>query len=86
MELPTTFNGIEISSTSPDDAPEKLRVYTGKHYEITTNDEKFIVVAGNLKVYENDLSFSESSLGVLEYEGRDSELIQQVSSPALPTN
>ena len=43
-------------------------------FEIETNNEKFYIGASYFKVYENELEFNETSLGLGEFKGREKEI------------
>ena len=43
-------------------------------FEIESNNEKYYIAASFFKVYENRLEFHETSLGVIEYMGREIEI------------
>ncbi|WP_315814195.1 hypothetical protein [Paraflavitalea speifideaquila] len=55
--------------------------YDNKHlFEISSGQEVYYLAASFLKVFENDLDFNETSLGVLEYKGRDNEIATSIKS------
>jgi hypothetical protein len=43
-------------------------------FEIETKDEKFYVAAAYFKVFENELEFNETSLGLHEPKGREKQI------------
>ena len=43
-------------------------------FEINSTDESFYIGASYFKVYENELEFKETSLGLFEVKGRDKEV------------
>ena len=43
-------------------------------FEIESRNEKFYIGASYLKVYENELEFNETSLGLYEIKGREKEI------------
>jgi hypothetical protein len=43
-------------------------------FEIETKHEKFYIASSYFKVYENDLEFDETSLGLSGYKGREKEI------------
>jgi hypothetical protein len=43
-------------------------------FEIETKGEKFYIAASYFKVYENELEFNETSLGLGETKGREREI------------
>jgi hypothetical protein len=47
---------------------------TGNIFMISSKGEKFYIVASYFKIYENDLNFGETSLGVLTNKGRENEI------------
>jgi len=81
MQIITSFKGIAVKSGS---IPNKtfnypsvdsaLNFKSNHLFEITTDDEHYYIVAAFYKVFENELDFSETSLGVLEHRGREIEL------------
>lgn len=54
---------------------EYLSYPTNNLFQITTLDgERYYIAASFFRVFENQLGFYETSLGVLEYKGRDHEI------------
>jgi len=47
-------------------------------FEIETSDEQFYIGASYFKVYENDLEFNETSLGLGEPMGRENEIARSL--------
>jgi len=80
MELPSTLDSIAISEIPSDLVAEKLQSYSGTCYQIQANGDDFYVIAGEVRVFKNLLELSETSLGVLEYKGRDKEVILQADN------
>ena len=83
IQLPTSFLGITIKKSYkqhiiPEYESIKLFLsYDGSFlFEIECKSELFYVGASNFIVYENDLRFNETSLGVLDYIGREKELMR----------
>ncbi|MBL7854172.1 MAG: hypothetical protein JNL17_07230 [Cyclobacteriaceae bacterium] len=52
---------------------EYLKLENSSLFELESGGEKFYVAASFVKVYENDLGFSETSLGMV-YQGRETEI------------
>ncbi len=84
IQMPTSFNGISIKALPHQkDIIKYHSISTLLEYkdnfifEIETNMEKYYVVASYFKVFENDLEFHETSLGVLESIGREKEITKQ---------
>jgi hypothetical protein len=82
IQLPTSFNGIAISKSSssaelslPQSIQDNLANSDIRVFTITATKEKFYVIAAFFKVFENQLEFNETSLGVSKPLGRHSEII-----------
>jgi hypothetical protein len=55
--------------------------YNNKHlFEIESGGERYYLAASFVKVFENELEFNQTSLGVLEYQGRDKEIATSIKS------
>lgn len=57
--------------------PKVTQYLEGPHnrlFEIQSGEDKYYIAASFVQVYENKLDFSQTSLGVLSYQGRESEL------------
>ena len=48
-----------------------LSYETNNLFEVESNGEKYYIAASFVGIYENDLEFNETSLGVLKYKGRE---------------
>jgi hypothetical protein len=47
---------------------------TDQIYQLQSSGESFYIVGAHCRVYENDLDLSETSLGVLDFKGREKEI------------
>ncbi|HEY4208568.1 MAG TPA: hypothetical protein VGM31_17200 [Puia sp.] len=70
LQIPTVFNGISIEKITAADeilkypSIQKKLSYKDNHlFEITSNNEKYLIAASFFKVVENELDFNETSLG-----------------------
>lgn len=43
-------------------------------FEIQSGEDKYYIAASFVQIYENKLAFNQTSLGVLSYQGRETEL------------
>lgn len=79
IQLFTSLYGISIFIVN-----ENLTIYNSVRsfldsdqshlFEIKSKNEKFYIGASFFKVYENDLEFNETSLGIPENRGREKEI------------
>jgi hypothetical protein len=81
IQLLTSFLGLSIRSVKGRedlihyDSVNFYLKYDKNHlFEIETVGEKFYIAASFFKVYENELEFNETSLGMHEPMGRDNEV------------
>jgi hypothetical protein len=81
IQLFTSFLGLSIRSVKGRedlihyDSVNFYLKYDKNHlFEIETVGEKFYIAASFFKVYENELEFNETSLGMHEPMGRDNEV------------
>lgn len=83
MQLFTNLEGISIKVLSEKDNVKYDSVKTcvsnkNKHlFEISSNNEKYIVAASFVRVFENDLESNELSIGFDE-KGREKELANSI--------
>lgn len=79
VQLFTMLHGITIKViaksefNSYDSVQKYLNYDTSNLFEITSNNEKYYIAASFVRVFENELSFNETSLGLL-HKGRDKEI------------
>jgi len=80
LQIDTDLSGLTIQKVDPADAEivhnsvKQSLIYDGNNlFEILSNDEGYLIVAGFVRVFENDLEFGESSLGFTEL-GREIEI------------
>ncbi|WP_312992702.1 hypothetical protein [Chryseobacterium flavum] len=83
MQIFTSFNGLIIKkiNTNPTDyilLDSILNFDENYLFEIETQDNKYYISASFFKVYENDLEFNETSLGLL-FKGRDKQIADSTS-------
>ena len=84
IQTPTLFNGISIKRCEFKDVITnnliKGRIdYEGDNlFEIETEKEIFFIGAAFFRVYENELRFNESSLGMIDIKGRDKILFDSL--------
>ena len=81
QQINTYFKGFklrmgdkEIFSKKYPSVKEYLSSNENNLFEIDANNEIYYIAASFAKVYENELAFNETSLGVLNYQGRDVEI------------
>ncbi len=80
IQLFTSLQGIIVrvvdkkSITNYNTLNEYLSYETKNLFEIESNGEKYYIAASFVKVYENDLAFHETSLGIAENKGRAKEI------------
>ena len=82
LEMPISFWGIliedqtdvYIDNTQFVKYKKYIETDSSRIFSIKTKDNIFHIVASYLKIYENQLEFHETSLGVLEPKGREIEL------------
>lgn len=79
FQLFTILPGLTIRKINPKteviyDSVKKELVYEGnKLFEVIGGDERYLIVAAFVRIFENDLEFDESSLGFSEL-GREKEI------------
>jgi hypothetical protein len=81
IQLFASLNGITIKIepdkkiTNYNSVTSYLNYSHNNLFEIETEkDEKYYIAASFFRVYENELEFGETSLGVLQYKGREIEI------------
>jgi hypothetical protein len=81
IQLFTSFLGLSIRSVKGGedvikyDSVNSYLKYEKNHlFEIETKSERFYIGASFFKVYENELEFNETSLGMDEAKGRENEV------------
>ena len=79
IQLGIYYNGLRLKLRKGDIPPTIAKEYLTDEecnlFEIESKDEKAYVIAGLVHIYENSLDFNESSLGVLQYKGRDTLIL-----------
>lgn len=85
QQISTHFYGLTIKKIPQEQNPLSSKVVTDyltgseNHlFELTSDNEKYFVAASFFKIYENELGFSETSLGLSGYRGREKELVSSV--------
>lgn len=85
IKLNSSIYGIEISNIDNQKGTEYESInlflsYPNAHlFEIKNQKgEKYFVGASFVRIFENELNFNETSLGVLDYKGRDDEIASSV--------
>ncbi|WPV63890.1 hypothetical protein [Chitinophaga sp. LS1] len=84
IQLYTRLYGISIRKVekngviSYNSVTEYLNYDKSYLFEVSSGEEVYYVAASYLKVFENQLAFNETSLGVLEYRGRDNEIATSI--------
>lgn len=79
LQLFTMLYGLTISMVNKDDfsnydsVNKYLRYDNSNLFEIISNNEKYYIAASFVKIYENELEFNETSLGML-HKGREKEI------------
>ncbi|PBQ31632.1 hypothetical protein CNR22_07575 [Sphingobacteriaceae bacterium] len=86
IQLFTSLWIVSISVVEKDKMPieyKSVNSFLNKEenylFEIETKSEKYYVCAAYLKIYENKLAFNETSLGIINFLGRDKEVITTLS-------
>lgn len=81
MQLFTSLFGLSVKLVENDQKPinyDSVNSFVSADnnslFEIETGDEKFYIGASYFIVYENELEFDESSLGLLDVHRRGKEL------------
>jgi hypothetical protein len=81
IQLFTSFPGLSIRSIEGkddlinyDSVNAYLKNEKNHLFEIETKSEKFYIAASFFKIYENELEFNETSLGLGEVKGRENEV------------
>lgn len=74
LELPTTLSGISLEESSVAEADLKIKNTSGKVVRVETDSGSFHIICSSIGIFENTLDFNETSLGVLEYVGRENEI------------
>lgn len=85
QQVITRFYGLSIRKVPPEQTQLSSKVVVGyltgseNHlFELTSNNEKYLVAASFFRVYENELEFTETSLGFAGYRGREKELASSI--------
>ena len=84
IQLPTCLYSIRLFQRIPDKpiGYERVDIALGRNthhlFEIQSEAESYYIVATSFRVYENHLSFGETSLGVLRNKGRDKEIARSL--------
>jgi hypothetical protein len=84
VQLLTRLEGISIRILSENsevnyESVRKYLSYDNSHlFEIRSNNEKYIIAASFVRVFENDLEFNELSIG-FDGKGREIEIASSVS-------
>lgn len=79
LQLFTILNGLTIRKVNKDhlnnysSVNDYLKYDNSNLFEITSQAEKYYIAASFVKVFENELEFNETSLGML-YKGREKEI------------
>ena len=73
------MNGVEITENNTmkigdSSVDEYLAYSTSSLFTICTEGREYYIAASFYRVFENELEIGESSLGVLEYIGREKEI------------
>ena len=81
MQLKTYLSGVSIQrvedvASNIIDSTTNLNLEQIKIFEIESERAKFYVASSFIHVYENELEFNETSLGVLTFKGRDKLLFE----------
>ena len=85
VQLPTYLNSISIHQNADGKRfgyktiDEGLDKKYQTLFEIRSGTESYYVAASWFRVFENSLSFGETSLGVLTYKGREKEIARSSS-------
>lgn len=81
IQLFTSLSGLSISLVNKNEEGTNypsinsfLSADENFLFEIETKNEKYYVGASCFKVYENELEFNETSLGLIEIKGREREI------------
>lgn len=75
LQIATHLKGIELRTSEGEDFFAEVE---NNLFEIIANNKKYYIDAAYVKVYENELDFNESCLGVLKHKGRDLELASSI--------
>ncbi|MGJ1323038.1 hypothetical protein ACR780_10125 [Sphingobacterium faecium] len=81
LQLFTFINGITIkivnkSNFSKYDSVVKYLEYDNSNlFEITSSNEKYYIAASFVQIFENELEFNETSLGMI-YKGRERKIAE----------
>jgi hypothetical protein len=80
IQLHTVLSGVTISKIDPPDeevAYESIKKYLkhegNKLFQVASANERYLIVAAFVRVFENALEFDETSLGFTEL-GRENEI------------
>jgi hypothetical protein len=85
VQLPTHLNSISIHQDAAGkrfgykNVDERLDKKYQALFEIRSDTESYYVAASWFSVFENNLSFGETSLGVLTYKGREKQIARSSS-------
>lgn len=80
LQVHSVLNGISIGVAGKnkvidyESVNKYLSFSSNNLFEITSNGELYYIACSFFRVFENDLNFEETSLGVFEYKGRDKEI------------
>lgn len=84
IQAPSLFNGISIKKTADKNLVSSVLVQgrigykEDQLFEIETDGEVFFIAAAFFQVYENNLNFNESSLGMINVKGREKVLFDSL--------
>lgn len=89
LHIPSSIWGISVEDVTNDPATlnelgnclDQTGFPAAKVFAIKTKNVQYYVIGGFFKVYQNQLEFHETSLGVLEYIGREFEIAPNDNSP-----
>jgi len=80
IQLHTVLSGVNIREICPSDSEvddsikQHLSHESNKLFEVLSSNERYLIIAAFVRVFENDLEFRESSLGFTEL-GRENEIL-----------
>ena len=84
IQLPVSFDKIEINihgqheNISYPTIKDILKYKNNYLYQVITNNELHFIVASFFKVFENELEFNQTSLGMLDPEVRGIEIFSSI--------
>jgi hypothetical protein len=79
LQLATHLKGVSIkqltnNNISNDSIKSIISKKDNSVFEIKSNNELYYITAAFIKVFENDLEFNETSLGLFQNKGREREI------------